>query len=98
MEQQTEQQHVIDIPSPETLYAAVLYLATAYAKSGCPRVCHMIMRQLACILNHPSDAVSPMLRETCRKLHDDWAQIAQERTRELGRVAPSVNATSSLVH
>ncbi len=71
------------IPGPDTLFAAALYLATSYAKTGCPVVCRMLMRQLACILNHPSEEVSPALREACRKLHADWGQIATDRAAAL---------------
>ena len=86
----------LHLPPPETLFAATLYLATKYAKSGCPRVCHMIMRQLMCILNHPSESVSPALRDTCRRLHAEWSRIAAERvqTQELtsGGIVESIES------
>ncbi len=69
-----------ELPSPETLYAAALYLATSYARSGCPMVCGMVMRQLRCIAAHPSAAVPEPLRETCRRLYADWERIGQGRS------------------
>jgi len=78
MEQDPQQ-----LPQPETLYAAALYLATNYAKSGCPMLCRMVMRQLACILNYPGESVSPALREVCRSLYVEWERIAASRALEL---------------
>ncbi len=76
----------LKLPAPETLFAATLYLTAQYAKSGCPNICCMIMRQLMCILNHPSESVPPTLRETCRKMHAEWRRIAYERTCALQRL------------
>lgn len=68
-----------DIPEPGTVIATALYLATHYAKSGCPMLCRMLMRQLACLERHPDPAVSAALRDVCRKLHFEWARIGAER-------------------
>ena len=84
------EQQPVELPPPETLYAAALYLATNYAKSGCPRVCHMIMHQLMCIPSHPSKSVSPVLCETCRRLHVEWARIASERTLAQERISSGI--------
>ena len=88
----------VELPQPETLFAATLYLATNYAKSGCPRVCHMIMRQLMCILNHPSESVSPALRETCRRLHAEWARIASERVLVQERISNGIVESIESIH
>ena len=72
-----------ELPAPETLFAAAVYLATNYVKSGCPMLCHMIMRQLACIQNHPSTRVSQDLRDACSRLHDEWERIGIERSQLL---------------
>ena len=72
-----------NLPHLETLCAAALYLATNYARSGCPMLCHMVMRQLACILDYPGDSVSPALRETCRRLYSEWERIGIERAQAL---------------
>ena len=92
------EQGPIETPSPDTLYAVALYLTTNYARSGCPRVCHMIMRKLMCILNHPSESVSPALRETCRRLHVEWARIASERALALDRMSNGIAESVESIH
>ena len=71
------------LPPVENLLAAALYLATNFAKSGCPHLSYLIMHQLEFVLSHPVESVSPPLRETCERLHEVWAQIHAERTVEL---------------
>ena len=68
-----------EIPAPLTLFAAALYLVTNYARSGCPLLCRMVMRQLACIQAHPDESVTQAMRDTCRKLQEEWGRIADER-------------------
>ena len=72
-----------EIPAHETLFAAALYLATNYARTGCPLLCRMMMRQLACIQHHPDQSVPQSLRETCRKLREEWERIGIERAQAL---------------
>ena len=72
-----------ELPAPETLFAATIYFATNYVKTGCPMLCHMIMRQLACIESHPSGEVTQSLRETCSRLRDEWERIGIERAQLL---------------
>jgi hypothetical protein len=86
------------IPEPGTLIAAVFYLATNYARTGCPMLCSMLMRQLACIRNHPSDLVSPSLRETCGKLLVEWGRIGAERERALQEPAQDEGAEAPHLH
>jgi hypothetical protein len=87
-----------DLPEPETLIAAALYLATHYARSGCPMLCGMMMRQLACLRYHPSDAVPPSLRETCGKLLAEWSRIGAERAAMLRADAAAGGATPGPLH
>jgi hypothetical protein len=68
-----------EIPEAGVVFATALYLATNYAKSGCPMLCRMLMRQLACLERHPDPSVSPALRDVCRKLHFEWERIGAER-------------------
>ena len=43
-----------DEPSrPETIVAAVIYLMTHYARSGCPRLALCISRHMQCLAAHP---------------------------------------------
>jgi hypothetical protein len=46
-------------------------------------LCHMIMRQLACIENHPSAEMTQSLREVCSRLRDEWERIGIERAQFL---------------
>ena len=72
-----------EFPPVENILVAALYLATNFAKSGCPRLSHMIMHQLEFVLNHPVASVSPPVRETCQRLHEVWEQIHAERATAL---------------
>lgn len=72
-----------ETPAPETLYAAALYLATTYAKTGCPMVCRMLVRQMDYILSYPEPLVPPVLRDICCRLRADWERIGSERMRVL---------------
>lgn len=87
-----------EIPEPETLFAAALYLATNYARTGCPMLCRMVMRQLACIRNHPSESVPQSLRETCGKLLLEWGRIGAERAAALREGARRGDATARNLH
>ena len=69
-----------ELPPLENILVAALYLATNFAKSGCPRLSHLIMHQLEFVLSHPTESVSPPVRETCQRLHQVWEQIHAERT------------------
>ena len=68
-----------DIPEPGIVLATALYVATNYAKSGCPMLCGMLARQLVCLERHPDASVSPALRDICRKLRFEWERIGAER-------------------
>lgn len=61
----------------------MLYLATNFAKSGCPRLSHMLLHQLQFAMNHPQRDVSPMVQETCRQLYRAWEAIHNERVTAL---------------
>ncbi|MEQ1773772.1 MAG: hypothetical protein ABL891_08310 [Burkholderiales bacterium] len=68
-----------ELPPLENLLVAALYLATNFAKSGCPRLSHMLLHQLEFVLKHPRDDVSPMIQETCQRLYEVWEGIHAER-------------------
>jgi len=71
--------HSIELPPLENLLVAALYLATNFAKSGCPRLSHMLLHQIEFVLNHPREDVSPMVQETCRQLYETWETIHYQR-------------------
>lgn len=80
-----------DLPPLENLLVAALYLATHYAKSGCPRLSQLLLHQLEFVMNHPRGGVAPMVQETSEKLHDAWKRIHAERVSALlAAEAPSV--------
>lgn len=87
-----------EIPAPDTLFAAALYLAAKYARTGCPLLCRMVVRQLACIERHPDEAIPRSLRETCRKLSAEWERIGIERTRALREAAVANGRGGHLLH
>lgn len=76
-----------ELPEAETLFAAAMYLATNYARTGCPLLCRMVVRQLACIEHHPDESVPESLRETCRRLRREWERIGCERAHALREAA-----------
>lgn len=87
-----------ELPAHETLFAAALYLATNYARTGCPLLCRMVMRQLACIQHHPDQSVPPHLRETCRKLREEWERIGLERAAALQAAAHANEENTRHLH
>ena len=72
---------------------AVLFQATFLAL-----LCAMLVRQLACIRNHPSDSVSASLRETCGKLLVEWGRIGAERAQALRESAHTDGADAQQLH
>jgi hypothetical protein len=57
-------------PRADILVAALLYLMTQYARTGCPRLAVCVSRHLQCLALH-SEA-TPVLRDTCASLHGAW--------------------------
>lgn len=62
----------LNLPAPDTLIAAALYLMTSHARTGCPLVSRMIARQLRYLAHHPSTSVTLQLRAACAKLAEQW--------------------------
>jgi hypothetical protein len=58
-------------PRADILVAALLYLMTQYARTGCPRLALYVSRHLQCLALH-CDA-SAVVRDTCAGLHGAWA-------------------------
>lgn len=55
----------------ETVAAALIYLMTHYARTGCPRLAVCISRHMQCLALHPH--APQVLRDTCASLHGSWA-------------------------
>jgi hypothetical protein len=58
----------------ETITAALLYLITHYARTGCPQLAVCVSRHMQCLALHPDAA--PVLRDMCASLHGAWTRAA----------------------
>lgn len=58
----------------ETVTAALLYLMTHYARTGCPRLAVCIARHMQYLSAHPDAA--PVVREICISLERTWVSRA----------------------
>ncbi|MBI2312461.1 MAG: hypothetical protein HYU77_08165 [Betaproteobacteria bacterium] len=67
-----------DLPDPGVIVAAALHLMTHHATTHCPYKARLVVQQLEFLANYPSDAVSPMLRQVCRKLIVEWYGLIYE--------------------
>jgi len=69
-----------EAPRAETLAAAVIYLMSRYARTGCPRLAVCISRHLQCLALHPQ--AQPVVRDICASLHGTWAAEAERNAGE----------------
>jgi hypothetical protein len=60
----------------ETIVAALLYLMTHYARTGCPRLAVCVSRHMQCLAVHPR--ADPVVRDICASLHGAWALAADD--------------------
>lgn len=58
----------------ETVTAALIYLMTHYARSGCPRLALCVSRHMQFLAAHPD--ADPVLRDICASLHGSWCEAA----------------------
>ena len=58
----------------ETITAALVYLMTHYARTGCPRLALCVSRHMQCLAMHPDAA--PIVRDICAGLHGAWQTAA----------------------
>jgi len=78
-----------DRPEPETtraetVTAALLYLMTHYARTGCPKLALCVSRHMQCLALHP-DAPT-VVRDICASLHGAWGEAACKQARQAGAV------------
>jgi hypothetical protein len=59
----------------ETVVAALIYLMSHYARSGCPRLAQFVSGHLQCLAVHPD--APPVLRDMCSSLHGAWSRVAE---------------------
>jgi hypothetical protein len=67
-------QETQDDSRAETITAALIYLMTHYARTGCPRLAGCIARHMQCLALH--GGTDPVVREMCASLHGAWADAA----------------------
>jgi hypothetical protein len=58
----------------EIITAALIYLMTHYARTGCPRLAMCVSRHLQCLAAHPD--ATPVVRDICAALHGSWSEAA----------------------
>ena len=58
----------------ETITAALLYLMTYYARTGCPRLALCVSRHMQCLALHPD--ADPVIRDICASLHGAWREAS----------------------
>jgi hypothetical protein len=63
-----------EVSRPETVTAALLYLMTHYARTGCPRLALCISRHMQYLATHPEAA--QVVRDICAGMHGTWQQAA----------------------
>lgn len=66
--------------SVETITAALIYLMSHYAQTGCPRLAVCVARHMQCLALHPD--ATPVLRDVCAALHGPWSQAADNSAAE----------------
>ena len=55
----------------EMITAALLYLMTHYARTGCPKLAVWVSRHMQCLALHPD--APRVVRDICASLHGAWA-------------------------
>ena len=58
----------------ETVMAALLYLMTHYARTGCPKLAVCVSRHMQCLALHPDAPL--VVRDVCASLHGAWGEAA----------------------
>ena len=58
----------------ETVTAALIYMMSHYARTGCPRLAVCVARHMQCLAMHP-DAPA-VVRDICAALHGPWQEAA----------------------
>lgn len=63
----------------ETITAALIYLMSQYAHTGCPRLALCVSRHMECLAAHPG--VTPVVRDVCAGLCEVWSRTASSGSR-----------------
>ena len=66
----------------DCITAALVYLMTHYARTGCPRLAICVSRHMQALALHPD--APPVLRDVCAALHGAWAGAGDNAARAAG--------------
>ncbi len=69
----------LEASRPDTIVAALIYLMTHHARTGCPRLALCVSRHMQCLATHPD--ATPVVREICAALHGAWSRAAETEER-----------------
>jgi len=68
----------------ESIAAALVYLMTHYARTGCPRLAVCVSRHMQALALHPDTPT--VLRDVCAALHGTWAGSREDSEPPGGQV------------
>ena len=85
----------LDLPEPELLVASAMFLMTKHLDQGCSCLRSMIVRQLELIVEHPSEEVTPLLRQACCRLINQWEAHSKRCEQEAMK---AFKDTSAMLH
>lgn len=71
---QTQTEETREEARVETITAALIYLMTHYARTGCPRLALCVSRHMQCLACHPD--ATDVVRDICASLHGAWERAA----------------------
>ncbi len=66
----------------ETITAALLYLMTHYARTGCPRLALCVSRHMQCLALH--SGAPRVVRDICASMHGAWQAAAESQSAVTG--------------
>jgi hypothetical protein len=66
----------------EVMTAALIYLMTHYARTGCPRLALCVSRHMQCLAVHPD--APHVVRDICAGLHGAWNEAAHVAGHDAG--------------
>lgn len=71
-----------DASGADTVTAALLYLMTHYARTGCPQLALCVSRHIQCLAAHPE--ATPVVRGICASIQGHWQSAAVADARPKG--------------
>jgi len=65
-----------NLPEPQLLLGATLFLMTQHAQSRCPGICRAIAQHFTWLARHPAREISAEQRRLYRRLAEQWVEMA----------------------